>query len=98
MATRTKPVPHILSFCCTHVVDGTRPVLLVNRPDGDWCFLCGKGDHIGLSSYCTVGMSHLVDDDQSLREVLDLCNWEEAERVAPGSAWLRSWIPIDSEQ
>jgi hypothetical protein len=98
MPTRLESVPHLLSFCCTHVRDGMRPVLLVSRPDGDWCFFCGGIDHIGLSSYCTVGMSHLVEDDPSLREVLDLCHWEEAERVAPGGAWLRSWIPVDSEE
>jgi hypothetical protein len=92
-----QPVPHVASFVCLHVRDGQRPVLWVSRPDGDWCFLCGASDHTGIESYCIVGMSHLTDDAPSLREVLDLDLWEEAERVAPGAPWLRSWIPVDAE-
>lgn len=92
-----EPVTHLLSFCCTHVVHGSRPVLLVGRPDGDWCFTCGGVDHIGVDDYCLCGMSHLVDDDPSLREILDLDDWEEAERFELGGAWFRSPIPVESE-
>jgi hypothetical protein len=34
-----------------HVLDGSKPILVVSRADGgDWCFLCGDGDHDDASS------------------------------------------------
>ena len=89
---RQGPVPHIATFVCMHIRDGERPVLWVSRPDGDWCFLCGQSDHGGVESYCIVGMSHLVDHDATLREVLDLRRDREAERLVVGGRWTRSEI------
>ena len=94
---RASSVPHLLSVACKHVVEGVRPVCLVGRPDGDWCFSCGQLDHIGLEAYCMVGMSHLFDDDPTLDAVLDLPADEEAERVAWGAPWLRSVIPPEDD-
>jgi hypothetical protein len=41
------------------------------------------------------GMNHLVDDDPSLREILDLEPWQEAERLELGGSRFRSPIPAD---
>jgi hypothetical protein len=88
---------HSKSYVCIHVFEGRRPVLLVSRPDGDWCFLCGDTDHAqSAEAYRVVGMKHVVDQDRSLEHVLDLeSNWE-AERADVFSAWLRT--KIDGQQ
>lgn len=33
--------PHQKAYVYPHVFDDSIPVLLVSRPEGDWCFLCG---------------------------------------------------------
>lgn len=81
---------HQKAYVCTHVFDGERDVLLVSRPDGDWCLLCG-GDHPDdPSSYRVVGIGHFLDQDPRLREVLDLDANEEAERSRKDGPWARS--------
>lgn len=84
---------HSKSYVCIHVFEGCRPVLLVSRQDGDWCFLCGGTDHAqSAESYRVVGLGHVVRRDRSLEDVLDLePNWE-AERADVFSAWLRTRI------
>ena len=81
---------HHKAYVCNHVFDQTRPILLVSRPDGDWCFLCG-GDHPDdESAYKVVGIGHVLDQDPSLRLLDDLPpNWE-AERTTIGQPWVRT--------
>lgn len=83
------------SFVCTHVAAGTRPVLLVSRPEGDWCLLCGGYDHYGVESYRMMCISHLTDDDPSLLEVMSLRPGHEAERADRLSPWQRRPCSID---
>lgn len=78
------------AYVCVHVFDGTRPVLYVTRPDGDWCALCGDDHPDDASSYRVVGIGHVVERDASVGDVLDLASNEEAERVAVGAPWIRS--------
>jgi hypothetical protein len=59
------------SYVCIEVFNGERPVLLVSRQDGDWCFLCGGGHPDESASYRVVGISHPIGDDPTLVEVLD---------------------------
>jgi hypothetical protein len=67
-------------------------VLLVSRPEGDWCFLCGAVHPDNASQYHVVGMGHLFERDKSLSQLRDLpADWE-AERAALGSRWLRTPI------
>ena len=80
------------SFVCPHVFKNTRPVLLVaHEDDGDWQFLCGsehqdEGPHV-------VGMNHVLDHDESLKDLLDLPkNWY-AERADTDSPWHRMLLP-----
>jgi len=77
-------------YVCTHVFDGSQPVTLVSRPDGDWCFLCGGEHEDDASSYRVVGIGHLFDTDPTIQNLSDLePNWE-AERKRPGQTWLRT--------
>lgn len=83
---------HKKSYVCTHVFEGTRPVLLVSRPEGDWCFLCGAEHEDTASAYRLMGSDHLVDRDPTLSELEDLpADWE-AERVDLQSSWVRRSI------
>ena len=85
------PVPHeTKSYVCVHVFERTMPVLYVTRPDGDWCALCGVDHGDDASSYRVVGLGHVVEQDPTLSEVLDLAANEEAERVEVGGRWVRS--------
>lgn len=89
---------HLKSYVCTHVFEGDRPVLYVTRADGgDWCFLCGDGHPPVAASYRVVGMSHVLESDPALVEVLDLYGEQEAEREAVGRPWVRTVVPIDEE-
>lgn len=88
--------PHQKAYVCTHVFDDSVPVLLVSRPEGDWCFLCGAVHSDSPSEYRVVGIGHLFDRDSTLKEVEDLpADWE-AERSAPGGVWLRTRLSPDS--
>jgi hypothetical protein len=78
------------SYVCIEVFQGERVVLLVSRPDGDWCFLCGADHPEDAASFRVVGIGHAISEDSSLSDVLDLDVDEEAERSAVGGAWTRT--------
>ena len=81
---------HHKAYVCNHVFDHSRPVLLVSRGDGDWCFLCG-GKHLqDASAYKVVGIGHVLESDSSLRELNDLPAEWEAERTEVGQDWVRT--------
>jgi hypothetical protein len=88
---------HRKAYVCIHVFDQTKPVLLVSRPDGDWCFLCGEEHPENPDFYRVGGIGHVLDNDTSLREVLDLAPEEEAERIAPGAPWIRTDLSADAQ-
>ncbi|KAB2896748.1 MAG: DUF4262 domain-containing protein [Kofleriaceae bacterium] len=88
------PSLHVAAFICGHVFHRERPVLLVNHaPDGDWQLLCGDVHHDGPR---LVGLSHVIDEDESLRAILDLPEGWEAERELVGGPWKRR--PWSSEE
>jgi hypothetical protein len=81
--------PEVAAYVCSHVFERTRPVLLVARDGGDWQFLCG-GEHGPDDLPRVVGMNHLMDDDPTLPQLLDLpADWE-AERRSSSDPWIRS--------
>lgn len=83
---------------CSHVLNHQREVLLVSRPAGDWCFLCGGVDHEqDATGFFVVGAGHVLQRDDTLEEVLDLGVNEEAERSARGAAWTRSFFSEDED-
>ena len=83
------------AFVCSHVFQGTRPVLLVSRDGGDWQFLCG-GLHSAEEVPHVIGLQHLIEADPALRGILDLPDGYEAERAAAGDAWLRRSVADNS--
>lgn len=85
---------HQRTYVCTHVFDRERPVLLVSRPEGDWCLLCGDEHPDDGSSYSVIGIGHVVEHDPTLTEVLDLAPGWDAERACVGAQWTRT--PIES--
>jgi hypothetical protein len=88
--------PHHKAYVCTHVFEDTRPVLLVDRADGDWCFLCGDLHQDEPSSIRVVGAGHILERDPTLQPILDLpANWE-AEREHVGAPWIRKPNERDS--
>jgi hypothetical protein len=78
----------IAAFVCSHVFEKRSPVLLVLRSEGEWQLLCG-GAHDNEEVPRVVGLAHLVDEDPSLRAVLDLPLEWEAERSSQASPWER---------
>ena len=49
---------HQKAYVCIEVFRGERPVLLVSREDGDWCFLCGADHPDDASFYRVAGIGH----------------------------------------
>jgi hypothetical protein len=85
--------PHTKAYVCNLVFDRSRPVLLVSRADGEWCFLCGDSHEDDPSAYKVVGIGHVIEADQTVVELRNLpADWE-AERESFVSAWVR--VPYD---
>jgi len=91
LAARGIPA-NLKAYVCLEVFNAERPVLLVTRPEGDWCFLCGGEHPDDAASYRVVGIGHPIQSDPTLGDVLDLAADQEAERVVVGAAWVRSTI------
>jgi hypothetical protein len=81
--------PHILSFVCVDVYPGGKDILLVSRDNGDWSFLCGSTHPESLDQIQMIGMSHLLERDPTLRQVLNLGRNQSAERQELGGRWWR---------
>jgi hypothetical protein len=81
---------HQKSYVCIHVFENVKPVLLVSREHGDWCFLCGDDHPEDSSFYRVVGIGHLLSRHPDLVEVMDLLPDEEAERSTVGEQWIRT--------
>jgi hypothetical protein len=82
----TAQLAEFLAFVCSHVFERVSSVLFVSRAEGDWQLLCG-GTHDERDVPRVVGLNHLLDDNPSVRVILDLPSDWEAERSAQGSAW-----------
>lgn len=63
---------HTLAYVCIHVFEDTRPVLLVSRQEGDWCFLCGGEHEQKAENYRVVGRGHILARDAALHQLTDL--------------------------
>jgi len=82
--------PRTKAYVCNHVLELSRPILLVSRADGDWCFLCGGNHTNDASEYRIVRIGHAIDSDKSLLEFHDLPVYWEAERQSADSSWVRT--------
>jgi len=84
---------HHKAYVCVHVFDASRPVLLVSRSGGDWCFLCG-GEHAQTpENYRVVGKGHILERDPTLDALADLAPDWEAERASITDTWVRRPSP-----
>ena len=81
---------NLRAYVCIHVFDDTRPILLVSRAGGPWCFLCGDVHPSDASSYRVVGIGYLFDRDSRLLELTGLPPDWEAERQDVDSVWIRT--------
>lgn len=73
-------------YCCPHVFNNERPILLVIREtDGEWQFLCGENDDIDECHH--VGVGHLLERDSKLEKMADLAKATGAERKKNGDDW-----------
>jgi hypothetical protein len=88
----TTPPPNLKSYFCVHVLDGSRPILYVARPDGDWCVLCGDDDPADASQYRVVGLGHAAELDPAIEQLLDLGPDEEATRDSVDAHWVRGTV------
>lgn len=77
---------HTPCFLCSHIFDGTRPILYVSKADGDWQFLCGLNDHEDEIPH-VVGIGHILERDKSLLDLMDLPDDYEANRKDVDYAW-----------
>jgi len=84
---------HQKSYLCMHVFENVKPVLLVSRIDGDWCFLCGDKHPEDPSAYRVVEMGHVLARHPDLHKVMDLLPDEEARRLEVGGPWMRTKLP-----
>lgn len=76
----------LCAYVCSHVFEGSGPILLVSREGGDWQFLCG-GEHPMDEIPRVVGLNHLIHRDPTLAELLELpVDWE-ASRESEGASW-----------
>ncbi len=83
---------HSKAYVCIHVFDESAPVLLVSRPEGDWCFLCGAEHNDSATQFRVVGIGHVFERDHSLNEIDDLPRDWEAERSGLNLPWVRRRI------
>lgn len=80
------------SYVCSHVLDRSRPVLLVIREcDGDWIAACGGEDHEqSTDSWFVVGWDHVLKWDPAVGGIEALERGEEAERSDSTAPWVIS--------
>ena len=81
---------HQKAYVCTQVFEAEKPVLLINRTDGDWIFLCGDDHSDNASPFRIVEIGHVLDADPTLIPVMDMAPDWEAERVRTGEPWIRN--------
>lgn len=80
------------AYVCIHIFENSRPILLVSRAEGDWCFLCGDVHEDDASNYRVVGIGHMFARDESLLLLTDLPPDWEAERETLEAPWIRTQI------
>jgi hypothetical protein len=80
---------------CSHVLDASRPILLVAHDVDGWNFACGGHDHEGSTDFHVVGVGHLISRDPSINACADLPIGFVAERASTGMPWARQELPTD---
>lgn len=77
---------HIAVFVCSHIFDNTRPILYISKDDGEYQFLCGD-IHEENELPRVVGLGEIVESDESVLDVMDLNDGQDAERKTVNDSW-----------
>jgi len=86
--------PHTSVYLSKNVHTGAEPVTFVyHDPEGDWQFTGETGTESGGVAVC---FHHPIDNDPSLKELVDLPVGWCAERSEPGAPWERQ--PYEPEE
>ena len=81
------------AFVCGKV-DAGEPVLYVSHdPDGAWQVLCGDDEHRDIADVHLACLGCVVEKFAAVRDVLDLPEGWQAERIDSKQAWTRSRLP-----
>ncbi len=82
----------LASYVCSHILDRSRPVLLVIREyDDAWIAACGGDDHEqSAESWFVTGWGHVLEWDPAIRDIEALERGEEAERSDVTEPWVVS--------
>lgn len=81
----------IAIYVCEHVFTKERPILYLCKEDEEWQFLCG-GLHREGEVPRVVGLNHILEDEPTIRALMNLPNNWEAERIDVESKWITSPI------
>ena len=65
---------------------------LVFLEDGDWGMSCGGIHPQSADFWKAVGIGHMLINDPTIDDTLDLKEGHEAERIAIGAPWVRARI------
>ena len=89
-------------FACPAVArSGAACTLVLHHSNGDMVFLCGSNEHGTPGSEeeepVYLHLSHLLEKDPSLKEIVDLPAGCEVERSSIDGAWIRRQIPSEED-
>jgi hypothetical protein len=85
---------NVAAISCVHVVDGTRPILLVthDEDDGSWQVLCGSDHEMSEARVGCLGC--IAQADGSVLTLSDLPLGWRADRTSPDQPWSRRINPV----
>jgi hypothetical protein len=76
------------TIVCPHVFEDTRDItVVIHSRTGWWQCLCGDANCLDLDLIRWVGLSHLMDRDASLRELMSLGSGQVAVREDKDAPW-----------
>ncbi|MEQ9264014.1 MAG: hypothetical protein RLN81_02250 [Balneolaceae bacterium] len=81
-----KPSIHTSVFICEHIFNKEDIIKYVVKEDNEFQFLCGK-DHEIDELPRVVGLGHIIDYDESIKDILDIEDGYEAERNDENGNW-----------
>lgn len=80
---------------CSHLLDASRPILLVAHHTDGWNFACGFRDHAGADDFHVVCVEHVSARDASVDACSDLPIGYLAERATETLPWTRERMSDD---
>lgn len=82
-----------IAFVTGEVAARQEPVLLaIHDHDGDWQLIGASDPDVATAK--VEHLHHLIEQDRSLLEIIDLARGEEGTRSQPGAPWTRGPFPL----